>query len=674
MSTAIAWHRGELALQRRAGVDPARSAAVLAFTRDFLTPQHRDFYPRLPFVVVGAVDETGAPWATLLEGRPGFLQVPDPHHLRIAATPVAGDPAGAGLRAGEAVGLLGIELETRRRNRINGRLEATDAGSLTVAVAQAFGNCPQYIHTRDLVHVETPAAAPAEELATLDDAARDAIRRAATCFVASYADEGGRHVDVSHRGGRPGFIAVDGDVLTLPDFAGNQFFNTLGNLFANPRAGLVFPDFASGDVLQVTGSTEIVFDGPELAAFEGAQRLWRVRVQRAVRRRGALHWRGAIRDESTEAELTGTWAEARRIMAATDPGWQRMEVHRVVDEAESIRSYHLWPVGGATPVEPVAGMHLVLRLPRDGQAPPVVRSYSLSRLPDADGYRISVKKAGAGSGALHAALRVGSVVEARGPQGDFIVDASSSRPVVLASAGIGITPMLAMAEQLIASDKAAGRVRAIHFLHGARDGAAMPFRAELAALRERSGGALEIVRLFSRPRAQDVAGVDFEARGRLDAAAIERLVGDDHDFYLCGPAAFMQSLHDGLRARGVADDRIHAEAFGPSSLRRSGVPSQAPSTTPVPVRFVKSRRTATWTPGAGSLLELAEANGLQPESGCRNGSCGTCRVGVSAEGAAIAGAGLVAYPGRIAPPGPAGSALICCAVPASGTAGLDLDL
>ena len=305
----MGWHRGELALQQRAGVDPARSAAASAYTRAFLTPQQREFFPRLPFVVVGAVDGGGAPWATLLEGRPGFLQAPDPTQLRIAAQPAASDPARAGLRAGAAVGLLGIELQTRRRNRVNGTVAGVDGASLTVAVGQAFGNCPQYIPTRDLAYVETAAGtdAPAEWLTVLDDAARAAIRRAATFFVASYAEEGGRQVDVSHRGGRPGFVAVDGELLTIPDFAGNQYFNTLGNLFANPRAGLAFPDFASGDLLQLTGSAEIVFDGPELASFAGAQRLWRVRVERAVRRRNALHWRGAIRDESREAGRTGTW-------------------------------------------------------------------------------------------------------------------------------------------------------------------------------------------------------------------------------------------------------------------------------------------------------------------------------------------------------------------------------
>lgn len=682
------WHRGELAVQRRAGVDPARSAAAIAYTRAFLTPQHRDFYPRLPFVVVGAVDESGAPWATLLEGRPGFLQAPDDGHLRIAASPADDDPARAGLRAGDAVGLLGIELETRRRNRLNGTVEAADGQSLTVAVAQAFGNCPQYIPTRDLAYVDTPAAvARAEELATLDDLAREAISRAPTFFVASYAEEGGRHVDVSHRGGRPGFVAVDGDMLTIPDFAGNQYFNTLGNLFANPRVGLVFPDFRNGDLLQLTGSAEIVFDGPEIAAFAGAERLWRVRVQRAVRRRGALYWRGVIRDESPEAALTGTWDEARARpgIESTDGGWHAFEVARVVDEAEAIRSYHLRPLAGVAHVAGSAGMHLVVRLPREGAAPPLVRSYSLSRLPDADGYRISVKKAGVGSGSLHAALTVGGRVEARGPQGEFVVDHASDRPAVLLSAGIGITPMLAMAEQLIASDKAAGRVRPIHFLHGARNGSSMPFQTELHALQLRTAGALHVVRLFSQPRVEDIVGVDYEARGRLDVPALKRhLPFDDHDFYLCGPAAFMQSLYDGLRRLNIANARIRAEAFGPSSLRRTTADAEGPAvaevaaaTSAVPVRFVKSRRAAVWTPGTGSLLELAEANGLRPESGCRNGSCGSCRVAVSAEGQAVGGERMVAYPGRVAPEGPAGSALICCAVPAASAAagdGIALDL
>jgi predicted pyridoxine 5'-phosphate oxidase superfamily flavin-nucleotide-binding protein len=304
------WHRGELEAQRRAGVDPAHTAKVTPFLRPFLNEQHRAFYPLLPFVVVGAVDDTGGPWATILEGPRGFLQAPDDRHLHIAAHPQPGDPARAGLAEGRAVGLLGIELATRRRNRLSGRVAHAGEDGLEIAVDRAYGNCPRFITTRELAWTMPVPAVP-EERTGLDDEARATIAAASTLFVASSADVEAGGVDVSHRGGRPGFVAVDGDTLLVPDFDGNQFFNTIGNFVVNPRAGLLFADFERGDVLQLTGRVELLLDGAPFAGFEGAPRGWRVRVERLVRRRGALGWRGRVLEASPFSATTGTWAEAR---------------------------------------------------------------------------------------------------------------------------------------------------------------------------------------------------------------------------------------------------------------------------------------------------------------------------------------------------------------------------
>lgn len=287
------WHAGEVQLQMRHGVAERMAVVGARVIRDFMPEQHRSFYAQLPFLVVGAVDRDGALWATLLEGAPGFVSSPDPQTLRVGALPAGDDPVSGGVANGAVLGCLGIEPATRRRNRVNGRVQARDDDGFTLAVEQSFGNCPQYIQPRTPT-LATAAPATAERHTTLDDAARRTIRAADTFFVASYADDGDdaarRGVDVSHRGGRPGFVQVDGDVLTIPDFAGNFHFNTLGNLLVNPRAGLVFVDFERGDLLQLTGATALVLAGDELASA-GAERLWRLRVQQVVRRRGALAWR-----------------------------------------------------------------------------------------------------------------------------------------------------------------------------------------------------------------------------------------------------------------------------------------------------------------------------------------------------------------------------------------------
>ena len=301
------WHAGEVALQQSAGVAERMAVIGRQVIRNYLTAQHRAFFELLPFAVLGAVDAEGDAWATLRAGRPGFLHAPDPYRLHLALPRDEADPAESGLQDGSAVALLGIDLATRRRNRLNGVVQRSDAGGFDLVVKQSFGNCPQYIQLRDAVDQPAPPVGRdgPEVLAGLDALARQAIAAADTLFVASYVDvagagvdaEGGaRQVDVSHRGGKPGFVRVDADGgLTIPDFSGNRFFNTLGNIVSNPRAGLAFPDFTTGDLLQMTGRAEIVLQSPEIAAFQGAERLWRFQPHAVVRRRGALPLRWALR-------------------------------------------------------------------------------------------------------------------------------------------------------------------------------------------------------------------------------------------------------------------------------------------------------------------------------------------------------------------------------------------
>jgi predicted pyridoxine 5'-phosphate oxidase superfamily flavin-nucleotide-binding protein len=308
------WHRGELILQEQAGVGERMRELGPRIVRDHMPDQHRAFFAQLPFVVVGGVDAAGDPWASWITGEPGFVRSPDPRVLQVSALPQAGDPLDATLHAGAALAVLGIELPTRRRNRANGVVSARTRQGFTLTVQHSFGNCPQHIQRRDVELLATEANTQAQsrrETRSLDPAMRALITSADTFFVTSYVDEPApdveRAVDVSHRGGKPGFVRVDGDVLTIPDFAGNLHFNTLGNLLINPRAGLCFVDFASGDVLQLVGRTEIVFQGVELAQFVGAQRLWRVSVERAVLRGAALPLGFRLRELSPFSLRTGAW-------------------------------------------------------------------------------------------------------------------------------------------------------------------------------------------------------------------------------------------------------------------------------------------------------------------------------------------------------------------------------
>jgi len=300
------WHEGELTLQKHAGAVEKMDVLGRKFIRHCLLDQHRAFYPLLPFIVMGAVDGQGTPWATIRCGQPGFMEAPDPLTLNISVIRDPGDPAQNGMMRGEPVGLLGIDLMTRRRNRLNGTLIRNAEQQFSVAVEQSFGNCPRYIQRRNFTFVRDPLepfVAAAEVSDRLDDDSQQMIAQADTFFVASYADraDAGRQVDVSHRGGQPGFVRLEADgSLTIPDFNGNLFFNTLGNFLINPRAGLLFFNQQTGDVVQIAGRAVVMLDSPEILAFEGAERLWRVIPEKIVLRRNALplRWSGADDDLS----------------------------------------------------------------------------------------------------------------------------------------------------------------------------------------------------------------------------------------------------------------------------------------------------------------------------------------------------------------------------------------
>lgn len=635
------WHEGERFIQEKIGVAERMASVGQRVIRDYMPDQHRAFYAQLPFIVLGSVDEAGAPWATFIEGRSGFITSPNATTLEVDARADPTDPAASGLQQGKPIGLLGIEMHTRRRNRMNGVVGEAKHG-FRVDVDQSYGNCPRYIQLRDFSYardVAAPYAGDVERLTTLDLSARAMIANADSFFVASYADrDDRRQVDVSHRGGKAGFVRVAEDgTLTIPDFDGNLFFNTLGNILLNGRAGLLFADYASGDMLQMTGTAEVIFDSPEVAAFQGAERLWTFRAQTIVRRRGALALRWNMQQEpwSPSSLMTGDWDEAANRLRAAELStrWRPLKVTKIVDESSSIRSFHLQPDDGAGLLPHQAGQHLPIRVMLAGADKPVIRNYTLSAAPSDGIYRISVKREGTVSRHLHDTIRVGDVIEARAPAGDFTIDARETRPAVLLAGGVGITPMLAMLRHVVYEGARKQRVRPTYLFHAARTKAERPFGPELAKLVENSFSAVKVIRVLSDPTDAH-EGADYEAVGRIDMALLTRFLPfNDYDFYLCGPPAFTQALYDGLHRLNVSDARIHAEAFGPSSLIRSpdvGAPAVAPmrpvSTKPVPVAFMASAKAARWTPASGTLLDLAEARGLSPEFSCREGTCGTCKT------------------------------------------------
>lgn len=313
------FHAGEIVMQQRAGVREHLAGIGDRVIRDHMPEQHRELFRKLPTLIVGSVDAQRRPWASILTGKPGFVHDLDAHRLRIDAQPFAGDRLGEHLATGASLGLLGLEPQTRRRNRMNGRVTVLDDRGFVVAVDQSFGNCPQYIQARTPTWATGASAAAAPHAvehggAHLSNELAAFVQSADTFFIATAAPLGTARsagVDVSHRGGRPGFVRVDntpqGSVLTVPDFRGNFFFNTLGNIVANPQAGLLFIDYERGDLLQLGARAVVIEGGDEVRQFEGAQRLLRISVERSVFLPGALPLRWSAPQPAVQLAAMGVW-------------------------------------------------------------------------------------------------------------------------------------------------------------------------------------------------------------------------------------------------------------------------------------------------------------------------------------------------------------------------------
>ena len=671
------FHAGEQQVQERLGVRDKIESFARRVIRDHLPEQHRAFYEQLPFVLLGTVDEQGRPWASLVAQRPGFMTSPDPRRLELSTRPLFGDPLNETLKPGVEVGLLGLEPATRRRNRLTGRIDAVGPEGFAIAVDQSFGNCPQYIQTRDievLPEVDAPATErPVSRSDRFDTKTRALIEAADTLFIATATHEAGdtpvHGADVSHRGGRPGFVRVEDErSFVFPDFSGNNHFNTVGNILINPRAGFLFVDFATRDLVYMTGAAEIVWDGEEVKAFAGAERLIRFRAEEVIRVEESPPLEFAFGDTSPMLEHTGDWDRTAQTIAAERERnrYLTYEIASIEAESETIASFHLRRADGKAPASYEPGQFLPIRLSLPGQDEPVMRTYTVSDAPGGAGYRLSIKRERGDalvSRFLHDRAEAGFRLEAMAPRGKFVLDQSSERPVVLISGGVGITPMIAMTNFIIAEGLRTRKFRRTYFIHGAQNGRAHAFGDHIRNLAAEHENLTAHVR-FSRPGPEDRIGETHDSEGRVDLALLKDLLPlDDYDFYLCGPAAFMRSLYDDLTALGVRDERIHYESFGPATvLKHDAAPETAPAlgetaAGPVQVSFAESNVETSWTPDKGTLLELAEAAGLSPDFACRSGVCGSCATRLRC--------GSVDYLEEPSAPRADDEVLICCATPRS---------
>ena len=292
------FHRGEKEIQSRLGIREKMEERGRRMIRDHMREQDLAFFAELPLLMVGTVDACGRPWASILAGKQGFVHAVDPRRLEVRPRPIYGDPLNKALIEGADIGGLGLAFDTRHRIRVNGKIGHPREDAFEIRVRQSFPNCPQYIQARayelsdDIENIGERRTVRRGNALNRAEAAL--IARSDTLFIASRFSEGGHEdwsqgIDVSHRGGRPGFVIVAHESLLLfPDYAGNCMFTTLGNIGVDPRCGLLFVDFDTGDIVQLTGEAEILWEPEHVCRFSGAERVVSFQVDETLHIEGAL--------------------------------------------------------------------------------------------------------------------------------------------------------------------------------------------------------------------------------------------------------------------------------------------------------------------------------------------------------------------------------------------------
>ena len=449
-------------------------------------------------------------------------------------------------------------------------------------------------------------------------------------------------------------------------------------LVAHHRPGFYFRVLQEGEV---GAGDEIVkvADGPERITVADVDALLylpgrsREQVDRALRipalsKGWQTSFRAILQQESSANPVQGNPGLAEEEQAPAWPGFKSMRVAHIHRESASVISFTLTPADGQPLPAAQPGQFVVLRLQVDPHQPPILRSYSLSDLPGADRFRISVKSEanGIGSSFLCNHAREGDVLDVSAPRGAFTLRAGEG-PVVLLSAGVGATPVLSMLHAL-AGERSQ---RQVWWIYGARNRAEHPFAQESRALLTQLPRGRGYV-VYSRPAPSDQLEVDFNASGHVDAALLEKLgVPRKSDFYLCGPAAFLQTMKEGLTSWSVPPENVHMEIFGVLGGITPGIAQKAhtphvPQGPPGPgpaVSFARSGIKASWDPKFASLLDLAEACDVPVRWSCRTGVCHTCMTG-------LIGGSVTYNPEPLERPA-AGNVLACCSQP---TADLVLDL
>jgi ferredoxin-NADP reductase/predicted pyridoxine 5'-phosphate oxidase superfamily flavin-nucleotide-binding protein len=550
------WHRGEKLVQQQL------HGEELPFdnpTQSFMPKQHQTFFSDLEYFFLGSLDEHGRPWASVVTGKRGFMHATDPHHLKIVTNPIMGDPIVSNLQQGikhdgSLVAGLGIDFTNRRRNKVAGRVPEdqfhynanNNTLSLGITTEQSIGNCPKYITIRKLQYVECAPTKSLQELNAQELSAQvlPTIEQASTIFVATrHLDDDIQHMGFNHRGGPPGFARYNDGKIYWPDYSGNRMYQSLGNIATDPVAGLLFPDFETGNVLYVTGDARNVFGEEAKAIMPNVRMITEVLVTGYVYIEGGL----PIRSQESLSQFSPYNPTVAYLLTEKNrhivelPSTIATLTH--VDKiTPTISTFHFTT---SSPISYQPGQHVIMdfnsvivkEYHHMNDSDPsslndnLLRSWTITSPPHTNSFELTIRKQHHISMVLHQYKSKAKLkVLLRGIGGNFAYDGSDA---IFIAAGIGVTPFVSFLKQ-----KKLGKIALL-----------LSYRSEDENLRS----------LYDASKVEEHVFITDKA-GRMKRKDIE-MVSDYklRQLYICGPTPFMKQIYVWAQELGI--DRVFSEEF-----------------------------------------------------------------------------------------------------------------
>jgi len=610
MSNKPPFHQGELKVQQMANESAIgqRNGGVIT---DTIIRGAIPFIAQQNMLVTSSLDKAGNVWASVLIGTQSFIHAPNEREIRIDRDKIVShgnDPFWQNIAHEPQVGLLAIELNTRRRFRVNGRISRIDDSTYQMTVKQAYPNCPKYIQRRSLSldqQLSSQPLGPVISGSQLSAKQHALINRADSLFVASASPietESGlantelsaHGADASYRGGFPGFIEVKGQTLRIPDYKGNSMFNTLGNIEIYPRAGIAIIDFENHQILHLSGTAKVLWNQHDpTGQSAGTKRFWELDV---------THWQETPIPHSVNWQFFDYSPHNPRETKPVNSESESLSlmVKMIEQKSPKIKRFRLVSTDATElpAFQPGAHLPIEVLLPNGNTE---LRHYSLLNAPGENRfYDIAVQREEQGRGGsltIHQALKTGMVIKAKPPRNEFPL--AKAEHTLLVAGGIGITPILSMLRALEAQNAS----YEIHYT--TRDKTSMAFYHEVKQL----AGNKAHFYFSGGPQSK-----------KLDLYRLIKSSKNNAHLYICGPVSMITAARDAGQLAGWNDAQIHFESFGAHASAKDK---------PIQVKLAKTGGVVTVKPTQSILDALTQANISVPYD-CKRGECGMCATGLLA--------------------------------------------